>query len=58
MEVCFMFQWGGGGVVFQMGGASFLSGWGGAPWGRGTSFDGGCFKKILGWGVPPHYGKP
>ena len=26
MEGCFTFQWGRGGVVFQMGGASFLGG--------------------------------
>ena len=35
MEGCFMFQWGGG-LVFQMGGASFLS-VGGYPMG-GISF--------------------
>ena len=57
MEGCFMFQWV---VVFQMGGASFLSG--GHPMG-GISFDGGGgFQKKTGWwGVSPmlpHYGKP
>ena len=36
MEGCFMFQfWGGGGVVFQMGGA---------PWG-GMGFGEGVFEK-------------
>ena len=49
MEGCFMFQWV---VVFQMGGASFLSG--GHPMG-GISFDGGGgFKeKQDGGGCPP-----
>ena len=46
MEGCFTFQW--GGSFSDWGGASFLSGRGGAPWGGGTGFDGGCFKKILG----------
>ena len=43
----------GGGIIFQMGEASFLS-VGGAPWG-GIGFDGGAgSKKIAGWGgVPP-----
>ena len=49
-----------GGVVFQMWGASFLSGEC-APHG-GISFDGGFLKKnVDGGGVPlihPHYGKP
>ena len=49
-----------GGVVFQMLGASFLSGEC-APHG-GISFDGGFLKKnVDGGGVPlihPHYGKP
>ena len=56
MEGCFTFQWG---VV-----ASFLSGAESASW-RGISFDGGFFKKIVGWGghpppppCSPHYGKP
>ena len=51
MEGCFLFQW--GGVVFQMRGASFLSGGGGgAPqggrrvWGGGGG--GGRFPKKLG----------
>ena len=49
----------GGGIIFQMGEASFLS-VGGAPWG-GIGFDGGGGgqKKLLdGLGVCPHYGKP
>ena len=33
MEGCFMFQWGGG-VLFQMRGTSFLSGWGGTHGGH------------------------
>ena len=41
---------GGGGVVFQLGGASFLSG--GCPMG-GISFDGVFSKKIVGWGWGP-----
>ena len=60
MEECFTFQ-SGGGFVFQMGGASFLS-VGGYPMG-GISFDGGRFqKKLLDRRgcppCPPHYGKP
>ena len=42
MEGCFMFQWGGG-VLFQMRGTSFLSGWG-VPMG-GIGFGGGVFEK-------------
>ena len=44
MEECFTFQ-SGGGFVFQMGGASFLS-VGGYPMG-GISFDGRRFQKKL-----------
>ena len=39
MEGCFLFQW--GGVVFQMRGASFLSGGGGVRLMGGIGFDGG-----------------
>ena len=51
MEGCFLFQW--GGVVFQMRGASFLSGGGGGgrPMG-GTGLGGG------GGGVPKKLGGP
>ena len=49
----------GGGVVFQIGWASFLKG-GGAPWGD-IGFGRGAFEKNhkMG-GAPhaPHYGKP
>ena len=40
MEGCFMFQWV---VVFQMGGASFLSG--GTPWGASVLIGGGGVSK-------------
>ena len=43
MEGCFMFQWGGGGVVFQMGG--FIFKWGSAPWGATVLL--GVFSKKL-----------
>ena len=57
MEGYFTFQWGGGGLFFRWGGASFLSG-GGCHMGRGNSFDGGLSKKMLDGGggvggIPP-----
>ena len=46
MEGCFLFQW--GGVVFQMRGASFLSGRGCASWGASVLMGGGGrFPKKL-----------
>ena len=63
MERCFMFQWGRGGVVFQIGvGASFLNG---EHLMGGIAFGEGGFRKN--WkmaGLPPlppplpYYGKP
>ena len=58
MEGYFMFQW--GGVVFQMGVASFLSGVG-HPMGGASVLvvGGGVSKKFVRWGAaPPQYGKP
>ena len=49
LEGCFIFQWGVG-VVFQMKGASFLSGEL-CPM-RGLVLMGEFLKKIIGWGVP------
>ena len=53
MKGYFTFQWGAGGVVFQMG-ASFLSGLGGCPWGASILME-GFSKKIVEWGMghPP-----
>ena len=48
MEGCFMFQL--GGVVFQMGRASFLKG--GVPHGGTSVLVGGLSKKIIRWEVP------
>ena len=64
MEGCFIFQWGGGGV-FQMVGASFLSGGvGGATWGASVLVGGGVRKNSKDGGgapsppmPPPLYGK-
>ena len=55
MEGCFIFQWGGGGV-FQMVGASFLSGGvGGATWGASVLLGGGVRKNSKdGGGEHPH----
>ena len=50
MERCFMFQWVGGGGVFQMG-ASFLSG-GDGPW-RALVWVGGFQKNCMMGGAPP-----
>ena len=51
---------GGGGVVFQIGGASFLSR-GGAPWGASVLMEEGVFEKNCWMGVAPpmhpYYGK-
>ena len=63
MEGYLTFQWGGGGVFFRWGGASFLSGGGGATWGGATVLMGGFQKKCwMGGGgvgdippMPPHY---
>ena len=54
MKGCLMFKWEGGGGVFQMGEASFLSE-GCAPWGALVLMAGG-FEKIHRMGAPP-YGK-
>ena len=55
MKGCFMFKWWGGGkggVDFQMGEVSFLSG-GCAPWGALVLMVGGFEKKIHRMGAPP-----
>ena len=52
MEGCFMFQWGGGGLFFEMEG--FIFRWG-APHGEGIGSGGDVFKKNckMGGGAPP-----